>query len=163
MDLMTILSIIGSILGGAGITQFFNWRAQKRKADLENNSIQTQNDSAERQSYLESMKSMQDTILSQENRNRELFNENKSCHNELYEIKSDLAQCSTAMCKWGLCPLREPEKGLGDEHLDSCKKKNATLFDNTEFEDFARLKGYKFERLKKVDYKIDNEDDGEIN
>lgn len=51
------------------------------------------------QTSTEAYNAMQTTIISQENRNRELFTETASCHKDLLEVRTDLIQCTTALCR----------------------------------------------------------------
>lgn len=93
---------------------------------------------------------MQETIKSQEDRNRELFEINTRAHEENNNLRSDLIQCTSAMCRLAMCPIRIPERGLGDEILKECKEKKINLFDNSDFEEFAESKGYSIKKIKKM-------------
>ena len=90
---------------------------------------------------------MQETKNSQEERNRELFEINSKNHDEMNELKSDLMQCSNALCVNSLCPLREPEKGFGDEIFARRKANNESLFNNKEFAEIAAEKGYEIRKI----------------
>lgn len=144
--LALITTIIGAITGG-GLMFLLNPKAAKKKPELENMASEAGVKQTESNTYNEAMKSMQETILSQEERNRELFEENAKCHKDLLEAQSDLMLCSTAICRWALCPLREPTRGLGDELIKECKAKKESIFDSLEFEEFAKQKGYIVQKI----------------
>ena len=63
------------------------------------------------------------------------------------ELKSDLLQCSNALCVNSLCPLREPEKGFGDEMFARRKANNESLFNNKDFAEIAAEKGYEIRKI----------------
>ena len=151
MDWITIISIIASALSGGLLTYFINPRAAWDKPRLDNKATEAQTNQTQLQTYNDSMTAMQSTILSQENRNKELFELNVQAHNEINELKSDLMQCSMALCANGLCPLREPEKGLGDEVFKQCKENKTNFLNTLEFEDVAAAKGYIVKRVKNKD------------
>jgi len=151
MDWITIISIIASALSGGLLTYFINPRAAIDKPKFENDATKAQTNQTNFQTYNDSMTAMQSTILSQENRNKELFELNVKAHDEINDLKSDLVQCSMALCANGLCPLREPEKGLGDEVFKQCKENKTNFLNTIEFEDFAAAKGYVVKRTKNKD------------
>lgn len=147
--LALITTIIGAITGG-GLMFLLNPKAAKKKPELENNTIEVTTKQIEMQSYSDAFKAMQETIKSQEDRNRELFELNAKAHEEINELKSDFIQCSNALCVNGLCPFREPERGLGDELFNSCKKDNRSLFNNRDFQEIALEKGYEIKKIKAI-------------
>ena len=125
-----------------------NPKAAKKKPQLENNAIEVSTKQIEMQSYADAFKAMQETIKSQEDRNRELFELNSKMQEEVNELKSDFMQCSNALCVNSLCPLREPERGLGDELFKLCKRDNKSLFNNRDFQEIALEKGYEIKKIK---------------
>lgn len=147
MDWVSIISMIIGALTGGSFMFLLNPKAAKRKPEIDNKAIEAATKQTEMSAYAESMKSMQEIIQSQENRNRELFEQNAKAHEELNEIKSDLIQCSGALCRVGMCPIRVPEKGYGDEVFAQCKKDKMGLFDNREFSEIAREKGYDVRKI----------------
>lgn len=155
MDLVTIITAVASALGGGLMTYLINPRAAARKPQLENEKLKQEaerlrqeNESLRQDRCLKSMDTMQKTIHSLESRNFELSKEVSNAHDDTNKAKADLFECSEALCKYSLCPLREPIKGRGDEYFKAIKETNASLFDNTEFEDFAKAKNYKVTRIK---------------
>lgn len=150
MDWITIISIIASALSGGVLTYFINPRAAWKKPEIDNKNQETQINQTQFQSYNDSMAAMQSTILSQATRNKELFELNTQAHNEINELKSDLMQCSVALCRNSLCPLREPEKGMGDEIFQQCKKDKVNFLDNKEIEDIAKEKGYTLKKIEEI-------------
>ena len=150
MDWITIISIIASALSGGILTYFINPRAAWKKPEIDNKNQETQTNQIQFQSYNDSMGAMQSTILSQETRNKELFELNVQAHDEINKLKSDLMQCSMALCRNSLCPLREPKKGLGDEIFQQCKKDKVNFLDNKEIEDIAKEKGYTLKKIEEI-------------
>lgn len=150
MDWITIISIIASALSGGVLTYFINPRAAWKKPEIDNKAAEVQTSQTQFQSYNDSMGAMQSTILSQETRNKELFELNVQAHDEINKLKSDLMQCSMALCRNSLCPLREPEKGLGDEIFQQCKKDKINFLDNKEIEDIAKEKGYTLKKIEEI-------------
>ena len=150
MDWGVLISAIISVLTCGGVVWWVNPKAAKKKPELENNATEAQTMQTQTQAYNQAMQSMQETIKSQEDRNRELFELNVKAHDEINSLKSDLAQCATALCRNSMCPLRVPERGLGDELLEDCRAKRISLFDNTEFDEIATNKGYSVKKIKKI-------------
>ena len=150
MDWGVLISAIISILTCSGVIWWLNPKAAKKKPELENNATEAQVLQTQANAYSQMILSMQETIKSQEDRNRELFEMNVNAHEEINMLKSDLIQCTSAMCRLSMCPLRVPERGLGDELLKECKEKKTNLFDNSDFEKFAESKGYSIKKIKKM-------------
>ena len=150
MDWGVLISAIISILTCSGVIWWLNPKAAKKKPELENDATEAQVLQTQAHVYSQMILSMQETIKSQEDRNRELFEMNVNAHEEINMLKSDLIQCTSAMCKLAMCPLRVPERGLGDELLKECKEKKTNLFDNSDFEKFAESKGYSIKKIKKI-------------
>lgn len=150
MDWITIISLVASALGGGLLAYFINPKAAYKKPDLENEHQKAQTTQTQIQSYTDAMTAMQATILSQENRNRELFEANFKAHNEINDLKSDLAQCAMSLCRNSLCALREPEKGLGDEVFKKCKEDKVNFLNTKDMEEFAKEKGYEIRKIKKT-------------
>ena len=147
MDWTTIISMIIGALTGGGLMFLLNPKAAKRKPELENKAVEATTKQTEMQAYADAFRSMQETIKSQEERNRELFEMNSKSHEEINELKSDLLQCSNALCVNSLCPLREPEKGFGDEMFARRKANNESLFNNKDFAEIAAEKGYEIRKI----------------
>lgn len=150
MDWGVLISAIISILTCSGVIWWLNPKAAKKKPELENDATEAQVLQTQAHVYSQMILSMQETIKSQEDRNRELFEMNVNAHEEINMLKSDLIQCTSAMCRLSMCPLRVPERGLGDELLKECKEKKINLFDNSDFEKFAESKGYSIKKIKKM-------------
>lgn len=149
MDWGVLISAIISILTCSGVIWWLNPKAAKKKPELENDATEAQVLQTQGHACSQMILSMQETIKSQEDRNRELFEMNVNAHEEINMLKSDLIQCTSAMCRLAMCPLRVPERGLGDELLKECKEKKTNLFDNSDFEEFAESKGYSIKKIKK--------------
>lgn len=147
MDWVSIISMIIGALTGGSFMFLLNPKAAKRKPEIDNKAIEATTKQTEMQSYADAFRAMQETIKSQESRNRELFEMNAKAHEEINGLKSDLMQCSNALCINSLCPLREPEKGFGDEVFARCKENNESLFNNKEFSEIAREKGYDVRKI----------------
>lgn len=150
MDWGVLISAIISILTCSGVIWWLNPKAAKKKPELENDATEAQVLQTQANAYSQMILSMQETIKSQEDRNRELFEMNVNAHEEINMLKSDLIQCTSAMCRLAMCPLRVPERGLGDELLKECKEKKTNLFDNSDFKEFAESKGYGIKKIKKI-------------
>ena len=150
MDWITIISIIASALSGGVLTYFINPRAAWKKPEIDNKAAEVQTSQTQFQSYNDSMGAMQSTILSQETRNKELFELNVKAHDEINKLKSDLMQCSMSLCRNSLWTLREPEKGLGDEIFQQCKKDKVNFLDNKGIEDIAKEKGYTLKKIEEI-------------
>ena len=150
MDWGVLISAIISILTCSGVIWWLNPKAAKKKPELENDATEAQVLQTQAHACSQTILSMQETIKSQEDRNRELFEMNVNAHEEINMLKSDLIQCTSAMCRLTMCPLRVPERGLGDELLKECKEKKTNLFDNSDFEEFAESKGYSIKKIKKM-------------
>lgn len=146
MDWGVLISAIISILTCSGVIWWLNPKAAKKKPELENDATEAQVLQTQGHACSQMILSMQETIKSQEDRNRELFEMNVNAHEEINMLKSDLIQCTSAMCRLAMCPLRVPERGLGDELLKECKEKKTNLFDNSDFEEFAESKGYSIKK-----------------
>lgn len=153
MDWGIVVSTAISILTFGGVFWWINPKAAKKKPELENDATEAQILQTRAQACSQIIQSMQETIKSQEDRNRELFEMNTSAHEENNNLRSDLIQCTSAMCRLAMCPLRVPERGLGDEVLKECKEKKINLFDNSDFEEFAESKGYSIKKMKKIQVK----------
>ena len=150
MDWGVLISAIISILTCSGVIWWLNPKAAKKKPELENDATEAQVLQTQGHACSQMILSMQETIKSQEDRNRELFEMNVNAHEEINMLKSDLIQCTSAMCRLAMCPLRVPERGLGDELLKECKEKKMNLFVNSDFEEFAESKGYSIKKIKKM-------------
>lgn len=150
MDWGILVSAVISILTCGGAIWWLNPKAAKKKPELENAVTESQILQTQAQAYSQTIQSMQETIKSQEDRNRELFEINTRAHEENNNLRSDLIQCTSAMCRLAMCPIRIPERGLGDEILKECKEKKINLFDNSDFEEFAESKGYSIKKIKKM-------------
>lgn len=147
MDWVSIITMILGALTGGSFMFLLNPRAAKDKPRLENKQTEATTKQIEMSSYADAFHAMQETIKSQEDRNRELFEMNAKAHEEINELKSDLMQCSNALCVNNLCPLREPERGFGDEVFSRCKENNESLFNNREFSEIAMEKGYDVKKI----------------
>lgn len=121
-----IISSVASLLAGGGIIQFINWKAAKKKANLDNDSIAVENlnkviETLERSnSHFETVnKQREDTIC--------------RLRDKLTECEGDLTYCQSLLCKKMLCKKRLPIAGLGKSFFEDLKEGKAEL-DYTEYE-----------------------------
>ena len=121
MDWITILSLIGTLLGGAGITQIINWGAQKRKANLENKQIEVNTDSTAVETLKDAIAEIrtsndhfQAVIADREHEINKLREENLS-------KDKDIILCQSMLCKKMCCKTRKPIVGLGEKFLNDLK------------------------------------------
>ena len=111
MDWITILSLIGTLLGGAGITQIINWGAQKRKANLENKQIEVNTDST----AVETLKDAIAEIRTSNDHFQEIDREKEEkilkLQEDLLKKEKDLSIIKSYVCSHlgcgSRCPLRE--------------------------------------------------------
>lgn len=121
-----IISSIVSLLAGGGIMQFINWKAAKKKANLDNDSIAVENlnkviETLERSnSHFETVnKQREDTIC--------------RLRDELTKCEVDLTSCQSLLCKKMLCKKRLPIAGLGKSFFNDLKDGKVEL-DYTDYE-----------------------------
>lgn len=121
-----IISSIVSLLAGGGIMQFINWKAAKKKANLDNDSIAVDNlnkviETLERSnSHFETVnKQREDTIC--------------RLRDELTKCEGDLTSCQSLLCKKMLCKKRLPIAGLGKSFFNDLKDGKVEL-DYTDYE-----------------------------
>lgn len=111
MDWVAILSIVGSLLGGAGITQFFNWRAQKKKADLENKQIEVNTDSTAVDTLKDAIAEIRTSNDHFQEVNEHAEEKINKLQRELIRNEKDLSIIGTYVCSHlgcgSRCPLRE--------------------------------------------------------
>ena len=110
-----IISSIVSLLAGGGIMQFINWKAAKKKANLDNDSIAVENlnkviETLERSnSHFETVnKQREDTIC--------------KLRDELTECEGDLNVACSYICKKANCSFRVPNRGFGSRWLQDLKE-----------------------------------------
>ena len=110
-----IISSIVSLLAGGGIMQFINWKAAKKKANLDNDSIAVENlnkviETLERSnSHFETVnKQREDTIC--------------KLRDELTKCEGDLNVACSYICKKANCSFRVPNRGFGSNWLQDLKK-----------------------------------------
>lgn len=127
MDISTILYIIGSLFSGVGITQFFNWRAAKKKADLENKTIENTNEStavSTLKDAIEEIRTSNDHFQEVNNQREETI---KNMRKELDEYQQDLTICQSLLCKKVCCKKRQPISGMGRDFIEKYKSGEADL------------------------------------
>lgn len=145
MDWTSIILAILGVFTCGGYAWWINLKAAKKKPELENRvteSTITETTTNNLDKY--------SSILSTElERNAQLATTIDELRATISDLKSDLAQCQMAMCRVSLCPFREPEKGMGDDWFAQCKADHKPIFDNSNFEDFLKNKGYVVKRITK--------------
>ena len=127
MDISTLLYIVGSLCSGVGITQFFNWRATRKKADLENKSIENTNEST----AVATLKDAIDEIRKSNDHFQEVNKQReetiKNMREELDEYQQDLTTCQSLLCKKMCCKKRQPISGMGRDFIEKYKRGEADL------------------------------------
>ena len=121
-----IITAVVSCITSGGLIQFINWKAAKKKANLDNDSIAVENlnkviETLERSnSHFETVnKQREDTIC--------------KLRAELTECEGDLTSCQSLLCKKMLCKKRLPIAGLGKSFFNDLKDGKVEL-DYTEYE-----------------------------
>ena len=121
-----IITAIVSCITSGGLIQFLNWKAAKKKANLDNDSIAVENlnkviETLERSnSHFETVnKQREDTIC--------------KLRDELTKCDGDLTYCQSLLCKKMLCKKRLPIAGLGKSFFNDLKDGKVEL-DYTEYE-----------------------------
>lgn len=109
-----IITGIISLVSGGGIMQLINWKASKRKANLENDAtaIDTLKD-------VISEIRVQNDNFQQINQQRE--DEIEKLREKLLEKESDLTLCQSLLCKKMRCKNRLPVSGLGTKFFNDLK------------------------------------------
>lgn len=110
-----IITGIISLVSGGGIMQLINWKASKRKANLENDAtaIDTLKD-------VISEIRVQNDNFQQINQQRE--NEIEQLQAKVLEKENDITLCQSLLCKKMCCKNRLPISGLGPKFFNDLKE-----------------------------------------
>lgn len=110
-----IISSVASLITGGGIIQFINWRAAKKKANLDNDSlaVDTLNN------VIETLQKSNDHFETVNNQREAKITE---LRDKLTEAEIDLNVACSYICKKTNCEFRIPYRGLGTKWLQDLKE-----------------------------------------
>ena len=128
MDWINILTTIGSLLTGGGLSWLFFWKLNKKekKAEVDSKVITNMTQ------VLEEVKSRNESL---HDRLSKVQDELNASEDESIRLKSEKAILRLGFCSHQICPLRNPAYGNKIELSDS-------LFDTKEIQTVANEKGY---------------------
>lgn len=110
-----IITAIVSCITSGGLIQFINWKAAKKKANLDNDSIAVENlnkviETLERSnSHFETVNKQREDIICK-------------LRDELTECEGDLNVACSYICQKANCSFRVPSRGFGSNWLQDLKK-----------------------------------------
>ena len=132
-----ILTTIGSLLTGGGLSWLFFWKLNKKekKAEVDSKVITNM------EQVLEEVKSRNASL---HDRLAKVQDELNASEDESIQLKSKVAVLRLGFCSHQICPLRNPAYGNKIELSDS-------LFDTKEIQTVAKEKGYVIQRYPLVD------------
>ena len=128
MTWMDIITTIGSLLTGGGLSWLFFWKLNKKekKAEVDSKVITNMTQ------VLEEVKSRNESL---HDRLSKVQDELNASEDESIQLKSKVAVLRLGFCSHQICPLRNPAYGNKIELSDS-------LFDTKEIQTVANEKGY---------------------
>ena len=128
MDWINILTTIGSLLTGGGLSWLFFWKLNKKekKAEVDSKVITNM------EQVLEEVKSRNESL---HDRLSKVQDELNASEDESIRLKSEKAILRLGFCSHQICPLRNPAYGNKIEL-------SADLFDTKEIQTVANEKGY---------------------
>ena len=137
MDWINILTTIGSLLTGGGLSWLFFWKLNKKekKAEVDSKVITNMTQ------VLEEVKSRNESL---HDRLSKVQDELNASEDESIQLKSKVAVLRLGFCSHQICPLRNPAYGNKIEL-------SADLFDTKEIQTVANEKGYVLQRYPLVD------------
>ena len=137
MDWINILTTIGSLLTGGGLSWLFFWKLNKKekKAEVDSKAITNM------EQVLEEVKSRNESL---HDRLSKVQDELNASEDESIQLKSKVAVLRLGFCSHQICPLRNPAYGNKIEL-------SADLFDTKEIQTVANEKGYVLQRYPLVD------------
>ena len=137
MDWINILTTIGSLLTGGGLSWLFFWKLNKKekKAEVDSKVITNMTQ------VLEEVKSRNESL---HDRLSKVQDELNASEDESIQLKSKVAILRLGFCSHQICPLRNPAYGNKIEL-------SADLFDTKEIQTVANEKGYVLQRYPLVD------------
>ena len=128
MTWIDILTTIGSLISGGGLSWLFFWKLNKREKKTEVDSKVITN----MEQVLEEVKSRNESL---HDRLAKVQDELNASEDESIQLKSKEAALRIGFCSHQICPLRNPAYGNKIELSDS-------LFDTKEIQTVAKEKGY---------------------
>ena len=137
MDWINILTTIGSLLTGGGLSWLFFWKLNKKEKRAEVDSKVITNMTQ----VLEEVKSRNESL---HDRLSKVQDELNASEDESIQLKSKVAVLRLGFCSHQICPLRNPAYGNKIEL-------SADLFDTKEIQTVANEKGYVLQRYPLVD------------
>ena len=137
MDWINILTTIGSLLTGGGLSWLFFWKLNKKEKRAEVDSKVITN----MEQVLEEVKSRNESL---HDRLSKVQDELNASEDESIRLKSKVAVLRLGFCSHQICPLRNPAYGNKIEL-------SADLFDTKEIQTVANEKGYVLQRYPLVD------------
>ena len=137
MEWMDIITTIGSLLTGGGLSWLFLGKLNKKEKKVEVDSKVITN----MEQVLEEVKSRNESL---HDRLSKVQDELNASEDESIQLKSKVAVLRLGFCSHQICPLRNPAYGNKIELSDS-------LFDTKEIQTVANEKGYVLQRYPLVD------------
>ena len=137
MNWIDILTTIGSLMTGGGLSWLFFWKLNKKEKKVEVDSKVITN----MESVLEEVKSRNESL---HDRLSKVQDELNASEDESIRLRSEKAILRLGFCSHQICPLRNPAYGNKIEVSDS-------LFDTKEIQTVAKEKGYVLQRYPLVD------------
>ena len=128
MSLIDILTTIGSLLTGGGLSWLFFWKLNKKEKKTEVDSKVLTN----MEQVLEEVKSRNESLHARLSQVQDKLN---ASEDESIRLKSEKAVLRLGFCSHQICPLRNPAYGNKIELT-------ADLFDTKEIQTVATEKGY---------------------
>ena len=137
MTWVDIITTIGSLLTGGGLSWLFFWKLNKKEKRAEVDSKVITNMTQ----VLEEVKSRNESL---HDRLSKVQDELNASEDESIQLKSKVAILRLGFCSHQICPLRNPAYGNKIEL-------SADLFDTKEIQTVANEKGYVLQRYPLVD------------
>lgn len=100
--------------------QFINWRASKKKANLDNTDLEVDTLNKVIDTLQESNQHFETVNQQREDKIREL---RKECS----DLIADLTTCQSLLCRKMVCRKKEPITGMGKDFLEKFKRGEAEL------------------------------------
>lgn len=137
MNWIDIVTTIGSLMTGGGLSWLIFWKLNKKekKAEVDSKVI------ANMEQVLEEVKSRNESL---HDRLSKVQDELNASEDESIQLKSEKAILRLGFCSHQICPLRNPAYGNKIELT-------ADLFDTKEIQTVAKEKGYVLQRYPLVD------------
>ena len=137
MSLIDILTTIGSLLTGGGLSWLFFWKLNKKEKETEVDSKVITN----MEQVLSEVKSRNESL---HERLSKVQDELNASEDESIQLKSKVAVLRLGFCSHQICPLRNPAYGNKIEL-------SAELFDTKEIQTIANEKGYVIQKYPLVE------------